>query len=188
MKLSKKSLIFVEEYLKDLNATQAAIRSGYSKKTARSQGNRLLTNVNIQYAISRAKEDRTERTLIDADYVLQRHYEIDQLDALDVLDDDLNLRPLCDWPKTWRLALAGVDIMRVREWESDKSDNKKVESVIQKIKWPDKLKNLELLGKHVQVNAYRDKPVDENEEAPPLNITFTVNKAVDDVKVTNAST
>jgi phage terminase small subunit len=62
---------FVEEYLIDLNATQAAIRAGYSEKTAKSQGQRLLTNVDIARAIARAQGERTERTNITQDYVLE---------------------------------------------------------------------------------------------------------------------
>ena len=66
---------FVEEYLIDLNATQAAIRSGYSKNTAKSQGQRLLTNVDIARAIATAQGHRTERTNITQDYVLESIFE-----------------------------------------------------------------------------------------------------------------
>ena len=66
----ERQIRFVEEYIKDLNATQAAIRAGYSKKTARSQGARLLTNVDILEAIQEARNERSERTKIDQDYVL----------------------------------------------------------------------------------------------------------------------
>jgi phage terminase small subunit len=66
---------FVEEYLIDLNATKAAIRAGYSKNTAKSQGQRLLTNVDIARAIARAQGDRTERTNITQDYVLESIFE-----------------------------------------------------------------------------------------------------------------
>ena len=62
---------FVEEYLKDLNATQAAIRAGYSQKTAYSQGQRLLKSVEIQKAIQKAQDRRMKRVQIDADEVLQ---------------------------------------------------------------------------------------------------------------------
>ena len=62
---------FVEEYLIDLNATQAAIRAGYSQKTAYSQGQRLLKNVEIGKTISEAQKKREERTNITQDYVLQ---------------------------------------------------------------------------------------------------------------------
>lgn len=67
---------FVIEYLIDQNATQAAIRAGYSPKTARSQAQRLLTKVDIQSAISTAMEERSKRTLITADYVLTSTKEI----------------------------------------------------------------------------------------------------------------
>jgi phage terminase small subunit len=62
---------FVEEYLIDLNATQAAIRPRYSEKTAKSQGQRLLTNVDIAAAFARAQGHRTERTNITQGYVLE---------------------------------------------------------------------------------------------------------------------
>ena len=55
--------LFAQEYVVDFNATKAAIRAGYSEKTARSQGQRLLTNVDIQAAVSEAIKARMERTL-----------------------------------------------------------------------------------------------------------------------------
>ena len=67
---------FVEEYLIDLNATQAAIRSGYSEKTADSIGLQLLRKTQVAEAIAGAKAEREERTKIDADYVLKRLVEI----------------------------------------------------------------------------------------------------------------
>ena len=146
MKLNEKHKRFANEYLKDLNGTQAAIRAGYSPKTARVQGSKLLTNANIQEYLVKINSKRMEVVKIDANYVLQRHYEI----------DELNLKPLNEWPKVWRTALSSIDIMRVRDFEAGKDDSSKMESVIQKIKWPDKLRNLELLGKHVEVNAYRE--------------------------------
>ena len=75
MPITQKQEHFVAEYLIDLNATQAAIRAGYSKKTAKSQGQRLLTNVDIAAAVARAQGDRTERTNITQDYVLESIFE-----------------------------------------------------------------------------------------------------------------
>lgn len=57
-------------YLVDLNATKAAIRAGYSERTAKSQGQRLLTNVDIAAAIEKAQEARSERTEITQDWVI----------------------------------------------------------------------------------------------------------------------
>lgn len=73
--LSPKQEKFVQEYLIDLNATQAAIRAGYSEKTAQEQSSRLLSNVMVKAAISAAKNDRNERVKVDQDYVLNKIVE-----------------------------------------------------------------------------------------------------------------
>ena len=69
--LSSKQQRFVDEYLIDLNATQAAIRAGYSQKTARQIGSENLSKPNIQEAIAFAKRERSEATKIDAEWVLR---------------------------------------------------------------------------------------------------------------------
>ena len=70
MALNPKQERFCEEYLIDLNATQAAIRAGYSPKGAEVQGSRLLSNVNISTRVKELKEKRSEKVGIDAEYVL----------------------------------------------------------------------------------------------------------------------
>ncbi len=75
-KLTPKQARFVEEYLVDLNATQAAIRAGYSVKAAHVEGSRLLTNAKVAAAISAAKQERSEATKIDAEYVLQKLHQV----------------------------------------------------------------------------------------------------------------
>ncbi len=70
MSLTPKQARFVEEYLLDLNATQAAVRAGYSPKTAKQQGQRLLTNVDVQAAVTEAQKARSERTNAEADDVV----------------------------------------------------------------------------------------------------------------------
>lgn len=71
MALTAKQQRFVDEYLIDLNATQAAIRAGFSAKTARQAGNRLLTNVDIQQAMQAGMEARSGRVAITQDMVLR---------------------------------------------------------------------------------------------------------------------
>lgn len=71
-KLTPKQEQFCKEYLVDLNATQAAIRAGYSKRTAKSQGQRLLTKVDIQKEIQSLMDKRSKRVEIDADWVLMK--------------------------------------------------------------------------------------------------------------------
>lgn len=68
--LTPKQQRFVEEYLVDLNATQAATRAGYSARTANEQGARLLAHVSVASAIEEAKAKRSERTEITQDYVV----------------------------------------------------------------------------------------------------------------------
>lgn len=72
---------FVAEYLKDGNATQAAIRAGYSKKTAQEQSSRLLSNVMVAQAIERQQKASIERTLGSADEVLAQMWQLATFDA-----------------------------------------------------------------------------------------------------------
>ena len=67
---------FIREYLVDFNATRAAIKAGYSKRTAYSIGQRLLKNVEIQEAINSAINERQARTEVTADYVITSLYEV----------------------------------------------------------------------------------------------------------------
>lgn len=71
-KLTDKQELFAREYLKDLNATQAAIRAGYSEKTARSVGSENLTKPDIQEYIAQLNQERLSRVQVDADYVLRQ--------------------------------------------------------------------------------------------------------------------
>ncbi|HEK3017733.1 terminase small subunit [Proteus sp. G2609] len=151
MALTDKQEMFCREYLIDLNATQAAIRAGYSEKTANAQASRLLVNVNIQNRIQELKSNRNERVEVDADYVLKRLVEIDQMDVLDILNESGDLKPVRDWPKAWRTTLSGLDVMSISTGEEG------TDTLLKKIKWPDKVKNLELLGKHVKVQAFKEQ-------------------------------
>ena len=153
-KLTKRQAQFVAEYLVDLNATQAAIRAGYSEKTAGSQGERLLKNVEIAAVIEKASNERLERTKIDADYVLKRLVEIDQMDVADILNKHGGVKPIQDWPPAWRQFLSGMEVSDLFEGQGDE---RKMVGLLKKIKWPDKLRNLELLGKHINVGAFKEQ-------------------------------
>lgn len=74
--LTSKQKRFVDEYLIDLNATRAAVAAGYSRRTARQQGARLLSNVDIQNAIRSAMDGRAQRTQITQDRVLEHWWAI----------------------------------------------------------------------------------------------------------------
>ncbi|UMY63924.1 terminase small subunit [Pseudomonas sp. LS.1a] len=154
MAMTVKRHRFVAEYLVDLNATQAAIRAGYAKKGAKDQAYALMQIPEVAQAIEAAMGERNKRLKVDADYVLQRLVEIDQLDLLDILEDDLSLKPLKQWPKAWRQYLVGFDLAEMFEGQGKDRD---MVGILKKIKWPDKVRNLELLGKHVNVNAFKEQ-------------------------------
>ena len=79
--LTPRQAAFIQNYLIDLNATQAAIRAGYSERTARSQGQRLLTNVDIAAEIEAAQAERAERLEVTQDDVVRGLHKEATLDG-----------------------------------------------------------------------------------------------------------
>lgn len=146
MALTKKQRLFVDEYLIDLNATQAAIRAGYSARRATEIGYQLLQRPEVAQAIQAAMAERSKRTEVEADYVIRRLREIDEMDVLDILEDDGSFRSIRDWPKAWRQFLSGIEIAELFE---GRGDDRRIAGLLRKVKWPDKLRNLELLSRHV---------------------------------------
>jgi len=149
--LNGKREMFCKEFLVDLDSTQAAIRAGYSKRTARTIGNKLLTNSDIQDRIDVLKSQRADEVNIDADYVLKRLLEIDSLSIADILDDNNNLLPIKEWPKAWQTSVSVIDFTKLKSTED-------FDSFLKKVKMPDKQKNLELLGKYIDVLALKERP------------------------------
>ena len=91
-KLTPKQTAFCQEYVLDLNATQAAIRAGYSKKTANEQGARALAKVSVGTQVKRLLDERTRRVEVDADFVVRTLVENVQrsMQAVGVLDNEGN--------------------------------------------------------------------------------------------------
>ena len=154
MALTDKQEMFCREYLIDLNATQAAIRAGYSEKTANRTGSENLSKPDIAQRIINLKSARNERVEIKADYVLHRLVEIDQMDVLDILSNDMSIKPVSQWPASWRRYLSGFDLAEMFE---GRGEEREMVGILKKIKWPDKVRNLELLGKHISVQAFREQ-------------------------------
>ncbi|MCC8375791.1 terminase small subunit, partial [Photorhabdus bodei] len=91
--------------------------------------------------------------------------EIDRMDVLDIIDDDGRLKAVSEWPVVWRTTLSGFDISTTI-YDRDESTE---ETILKKIKWPDKVKNLELLGKHVGVQAFREQIKNEHDVVGTLS-------------------
>lgn len=138
-KLTDKQQRFVEEYLIDLNATQAAIRAGYSAKTANEQGARLLANVSIQQAISERMAERSKRTGVNQDRVVLELAKIAFVRMTDVVDSNGRIRS----------DATPDDLSCIESIKYKESDNEYGGSVEREVKIGSKLKALELLGKHL---------------------------------------
>jgi phage terminase small subunit len=113
--LSEKHQRFVEEYLVDLNATQAAIRAGYSEKTAYAQGSALLKHIEVAKAIRAAKKARAERMAISQDRVLQELARIAYFDIRKTVDVNGAPIPIQDLDADTAAAIAGIDVIEQYE-------------------------------------------------------------------------
>ncbi|EBR2138016.1 terminase small subunit [Salmonella enterica subsp. enterica serovar 4,12:d:-] len=146
---------YAQEYTKcPENQTQAAINAGFSPNTASVKASVMMRDERIQKRIAELMEERNKRLRVSADYVLLRLVEIDQMDVIDILNDDMSIKPVSEWPKVWRQYLTGFELADMFE---GRGDEKELVGILKKIKWPDKVKNLELIGKHIDVNAFKER-------------------------------
>ncbi len=141
MAITKKQKRFVEEYLIDLNATQAAIRAGYSVNTAQEQGYQLLQKTSVQQEIAKAMAERSRRTGINQDRVLLELAKIAFANIGDIMDYDKGKIK----ETATREDLASVESIKIKE--SDKGREIQV-----KIAKP---RALELVGRHLGI--FQDK-------------------------------
>lgn len=150
--LTPKQQRFIEEYLIDLNATQAAIRAGYAEKGADVTGCKLLGNPKVEAAVNAAKQKRSEQTAIDAAWVLKRLAEEADADLAEIYNEDGSIKPVHEWPKIWRQGLvAGIKHQELRDSEGNRTG----EFIID-VKVSDRVRRLELIGKHIAVNAFQE--------------------------------
>jgi len=133
---------FVDEYMIDLNGTQAAIRAGYSVKTANEQSSRLLANVNVQAAIARLQAERSKRTGVSADRIVLELAKLGFVNITDVADfDDATVRD--DANRNDTAAIQSVKVKRIPTEDGD--------IVERELKLHDKVKSLDLLGRHLGI-------------------------------------
>lgn len=170
-KLTKREERFIEEFMTDLNGTKAAVRAGFTKneRAASVQASHLLANPKIKKLIDERQAARIAEARLSAQYVIDRMLEIDQLDVEDIFNDEMELKPLKEWPSAWRRYLNGMEVM---ELFAGRGDLRKQIGVLKKIKWPDKTKNLELLGRHFGV--FNDKLQITGPNGQPLVIPTTI--------------
>lgn len=144
MALNVKQSRFVAEYLVDLNATQACIRAGYSAKTAGTNGPRLLANARIRKEIDAAVARRAERVEVKTDDVLRELLRLARSDVGQAFAATGDLLPVHEMPEDTRRAIAAVEIEQRFTSEGEAY-------LVKKVKFWDKTKGLELLGKHLKL-------------------------------------
>ena len=138
-KLTDKQKKFVEEYLLDLNATQGCIRAGYSSRNADKIGSQLLGKTRVRDAISSAMAERSRRTGINQDRIVQELARIAFVKITDVVDSNGEIK---------RNA-SDDDLACIESYKVKDSDSATGSSYEREIKFASKLKALELLGKHL---------------------------------------
>lgn len=162
-KLTAKQQLFVQEYIVDFNATQAAIRAGYSKKSASVIAAQNLAKLYISEAIAEAMKGRILRTQVDADYVLIKavqYLETSMKDFLVVPED--GGMPYFDLSQATPEQLEAIDTLQldtVKERDGVDEDGKPAMVTVRKIRLsiPKRKEMLELIGKHVDVQAFRER-------------------------------
>lgn len=156
--MTKKQKRFVEEYLIDLNATQAAIRAGYSPGTAQQMGSENLSKPVIKDEVDKAMAERSKRTGVTADRVVEELAKIAFIKMTDVVDGNGRIKEDAA-PED----LACIESIKYKSSESDTGS-----MVEREVKVSSKLKALELLGKHlgmyqnnVNLNVEKSQKLDD---------------------------
>jgi len=141
--LTAKQMAFCREFILDCNGTQAAIRAGYSPKTANEQAARLLANVSVAAEVERLMKERSARTKIDADRVIQELARIGLVDVRKLFNLDGTLMRLDKLDDDTAAAIAGIEVNELRDAEGFVLGHAK------KIKLVDKLGALTKLAQHL---------------------------------------
>lgn len=153
-RLEPKQARFVTEYLVDLNATQAAIRAGYSKRSARSQACDLLTRPNIAEAVRLGVEKRAAKVEITADFVLSQMLKFASADHAELYNADGSLKNIHDIPKDVRMAIQSLEVESRREGQDgDVVTTKKVKLVDKKGANETLMKYLGLLKENIHITG-----------------------------------
>lgn len=141
--MTDKQTRFVAEYLIDLNATQAAIRAGYSPKTADREGHRLLRNAEIAQAVQKGKARQLETAELTAARVLEEYRRLAFVDARSFFFPDGNIKPMSELTPAEGAALAGFEVIIKNAKAGDGETD-----TVHKIRLWDKTRALESLAKH----------------------------------------
>jgi phage terminase small subunit len=148
--LSLKQKRFCEEYMIDLNATQAAMRAGYSPKTANEQGARLLAKVSVQKYLQEQAQTLSEKATLASESVLKRFGKIAFSDIRTYFDKNGKLKPIHELDDDAAAAIASIEVEEL--WVGNGKSRTQV-GVVKKIRFFDKIRALEAINKMMGWNA-----------------------------------
>ena len=143
--LTARQKLFALEYLKDFNGARAAVRAGYSARTAKAAASRLLTNVYLRAEIERAMARRCEKLELKAEDTLQAIANLAYFDPRRLFDDKGNMKDIHTLEPDVARAISGFDIVTLYDGNGDQ---KHAFGQLRKIRLRDSLKALEMLGRH----------------------------------------
>lgn len=152
MAINGKRELFAHEYLKDLHGTNAAIRAGYSKDSARTQASQLLADPDVQDLIARLSAERNQELKINARDVLLELHRMLTADVSQAFDVDGSLLPIHDIPLDLRRTISSFEVEEV--WSGRGADREQT-GILRKVKFWSKEKGAELLGRHLAL--FNDK-------------------------------
>jgi phage terminase small subunit len=165
--ITQKQTRFVAEYLTDLNGTQAAIRAGYSAKTAQEQGSRLLSNVMVAAAIEAAQEARAHRTGVTADRVVAELAKIGFANMADYMKATPGGDPYFDFSALTRDQAAALCEVTVEDFKDGRGEESRDVRRV-KFKLADKRAALVDLGRHL--GLFVDKHELSGPDGKPIQV------------------
>lgn len=168
MDLSEKQKRFCEEYTVDFNGLQAAIRAGYSEKTANQQASRLLTKVNIQQYIKGLQEKLSKKTEITKERIVAEYAKLAFFDIRKLFNESGGLKDPEEWDDETAAAVAGLENMDMRGIEGEPAPG-----VIKKVKLSDKRAALDSLCKVLGFNAPDQLNVKDVTDLNKLPVKFS---------------
>jgi phage terminase small subunit len=163
--LTPKIKRFCEEYIKDLNGTQAAIRAGYSKKTAKEKASQLLTKVNVQDYLFQLKKGLSDKNEGLAQQVIDELKKIGFCNIQDFISDGNEIK---DLTKISRDKAAAVESIKKTTTELNGGENSSGSKTSIQFKLYDKLSALEKIGRHLGIFE-----LDNQQKAATINVNIT---------------
>ncbi len=164
-RLTERQSRFIDYYLAEPNATKAAAKAGYSKKTAQEQGHQVINKPWVQEEITRRQQKRSSKLKVTADWVLEetvRLYkeaiELNHLDDSVLYNKNGSLKPIHEWPEVWRQKQMIAALENIDLFGKDGKGNRILRGYLKKVRLTDHKgledKLLKMIGEHVGVGAF----------------------------------